>query len=104
MRDLIALLAIYLGEPARRSVRSAVLRASALLSPPGAPIPPPVIPPAPSYARQPLPDHVRERAQPLVAEDVALIRPYVVAHEHRAPQQQPALAPAQDHHAAAIAA
>ncbi|MGY4990889.1 hypothetical protein [Streptomyces nigrescens] len=58
-------------------------RASAFLFPPEAPTALPVIPPAPPYARRPLSEHVRQREQPLIGEDVALIRPYLVDHERR---------------------
>lgn len=52
---------------------------------PGAP--PPVPAPEPSPWRTPwttpTPAHVRERYAPLRGEDVALVRPYVIAEERR---------------------
>ncbi|WP_399089060.1 hypothetical protein ACGH2B_15435 [Streptomyces sp. BBFR2] len=84
MRDFIALLFLWLGEPARRRARSAARQVSAFLFPPPPPPPPPVIAPAPPYARRPLPDHVRRRALPLDGEEIALIRPYLIAYERGA--------------------
>ncbi|MFF9480922.1 hypothetical protein [Streptomyces sp. NPDC014733] len=84
MRDFIGLLFLWLGEPTRRRTRSLVNRASACLFPPPLPPAPPVIAPAPPYARRPLPDHVRRRARPLDGEEIALVRPYLIAYERRA--------------------
>ncbi len=38
---------------------------------------------APPPPPRPLPAHVRDRARPLVGEDVALVRPYLTAYEAR---------------------
>lgn len=36
---------------------------------------------APAEATRPLPDHIAERSRPLVGEEVAFVRPYLVAWE-----------------------
>ncbi|TSB20231.1 hypothetical protein [Streptomyces benahoarensis] len=83
MRDVIALLLLWSGEPTRHRTRALAHRAITFLFPPPLPPAPPVIPPAPPYARRPPPDHVRRRAQPLNGEEIALVRPYLIDHERR---------------------
>lgn len=74
MRDLIALLTHWLRallghtRPGRHS--------AAYLSPT-----PPRPASRPSHNERPLPPHVVERSRPLDAEQVALVRPYLIAHE-----------------------
>lgn len=83
MRDFIALLFIWLAEPTRRRARTLIRRATTYLFPPPLPPAPPVIAPPPPYARRPLPAHVRRRALPLDGEEIALVRPYLIAYERR---------------------
>ncbi|WP_409471923.1 hypothetical protein [Streptomyces sp. HC307] len=45
-----------------------------------------MLPEPAAYTRRPLPDHVRERLRPLDGHAVALVRPYVLAHERRVEQ------------------
>lgn len=82
MRDLIACLGIWLGEPLRRASGTAYRRARGWFAAPPPPAPAtPVLPPAPAYARRPLPDHVQARRAPLDGHAHALVRPYVVTRE-----------------------
>ncbi|MFE7316390.1 hypothetical protein ACFU7T_25360 [Streptomyces sp. NPDC057555] len=103
MRDLTALLYIWLGEPLRRALRTARQRARNWLYPPPPPPADPVIPPGiphhhgprpgnavppemlhhrgprPGHVinrRGPLPPHVLARAESLDGHEVRLIRPY----------------------------
>ncbi|GEB54382.1 hypothetical protein SCA03_69330 [Streptomyces cacaoi] len=81
MRDCIALLSIWLGEPARRTLRAARQRSMDLLTRPEPPRANAVPPPVPNYRRGPVPAHVREREGPVDGEENVLVRPYYVVHE-----------------------
>lgn len=83
MRDLIDLLATWLGPGLRRSADRTRARLRTWLHLP--PLEPggPVIQPAPAYARRPLPAHVLARLRPLNGHEVALVRPYYTRHENR---------------------
>ena len=104
MRDLIALLSIWLGEPCRRGLRTVWQRARTWLYPPPPAPAAPVIPPAPIYRRNPwsdyirpcpepideheaegalgpLPEHIWIRRQPLDGHEVRFVRPYLRVHE-----------------------
>lgn len=41
----------------------------------------------PQTTARPVPEHVRERFRPLIAEQVALVRPYLVAYEQQREQR-----------------
>ncbi len=81
MRDFIACLFIWLGEPLRQSLRTLRRRARDWLSPPPPPGSTPAIPPRAAYDRRPLPDHVRDRRMPLDGHEVGLVRPYYMWFE-----------------------
>lgn len=87
MRDLIACLYIWLGAPFRRTLHATIRRAAAYLATPKPPAARPTVPPAPAYARRPLPEHIRERFRPLDGETIALVRPYLATHERRVEQR-----------------
>lgn len=78
MRDLIALLChglrVLLGHHTPSTGRHTATRLAA-------PQPAPAVP-HPAQPR-PAPPHVREHLRPLVGEEVALIRPYLLAHEEQ---------------------
>lgn len=80
MSDLIACLLIWLGEPLRRTLRSARQRARTWLTPPPPPPPAPLLL-APLAWHDPQPEHVRARCEPLDGHEVAFLRPYYRAHE-----------------------
>ncbi|MFG3118716.1 hypothetical protein ACGF4C_30635 [Streptomyces sp. NPDC048197] len=101
MRDLIALLSIWLREPLRRGLLRAWQRARTWLYPAPPPPPAPLIPPAPLYRRNPwsdyirpcpnehetegalgpLPEHIWIRRQPLDGHEIRFVRPYLRVHE-----------------------
>ncbi|MFE0764166.1 hypothetical protein [Streptomyces smyrnaeus] len=91
MRDLISLVDIWLGEPVRRRLRSAWQRAAVALAGPQPPESTSVLPAGPAYARRPPPEHVRRRERPLDGEALALVRPYVIAHERGAKSTEAAV-------------
>lgn len=89
MRDLIACLAIWLVPGVRRSLRRIHRRVRELFV--HSPVPPsaqPTLPQPPAYSRRPFPAHVRARLAPLDGHKVALVRPYVLAHERRMAEER----------------
>ncbi|MGP8300686.1 hypothetical protein ACTPOK_22710 [Streptomyces inhibens] len=78
MRDFIARMLIWLGEPVRRILRTAHQRARYGIAPPH---PRPVLPGPPAYDHGPLPDHVPARRGLIDGHEVRLVRPYYRVHE-----------------------
>ncbi len=81
MRDFIACLFIWLGEPLRQRLRTLHRRASSWLSPPPPPSASPGVLQRPTYDRDPLPDHVLALRMPFDGHAVSPARPYYIASE-----------------------
>lgn len=96
IRDFVGCLVIWLGPGLCRTWRTTVRRITGGLTPAPRPRPQNVLPTPAPYARRPVPKHVRERLRPLDGHAVALVRPYVTAHEQRIQHQRLAA----HHHAA----
>ncbi|MGW8375992.1 hypothetical protein [Streptomyces sp. ODS28] len=79
MSDFIDCLKLWLGEPSRRALRALGQRLNALLSRPTPPTAHEVLPapPPPTYARRPLPPHLRAQQQPINGHTLDMLRPYV---------------------------
>ncbi|MEJ8652721.1 hypothetical protein WKI65_32830 [Streptomyces sp. MS1.AVA.3] len=81
MRDFIACMFIWLGEPVRRTLRTAYQRGRTWIASTPTPAPRPVLDDPPAYSARPLPEHVLARRAPIDGHEVRFVRPYYRVHE-----------------------
>ncbi|WP_405408906.1 hypothetical protein [Streptomyces decoyicus] len=81
MRDFIACMFIWLGEPVRRTLRTAYQRGRTWIASTPTPAPRPVLDDPPAYSARPLPEHVLARRVPIDGHEVRFVRPYYRVHE-----------------------